>query len=189
MLLSKMKVFAFQIFPLFTLSTLILLFGCQTLQKAQMTKQEKIKKRITQKINKPNNIIPNYLWAEEETHKLVNQYRVSLGLAPLILKTTISEVARKHSGDMATGIVPIGHKKFEERIQQIRATFSVIASAENVAWNFSAREPCYTALRGWINSPGHQKNMVGNFNFTGIGVELANNGSYYFTQIFIQIPQ
>ena len=112
MLLSKMKVFAFQIFPVFTLSTLILFFGWQTLQKAQMTRQEKIKKRITQKINKPNNIIPNYLWAEEETHKLVNQYRVSLGLAPLTLKTKISEVARKHSEDMATGIVPIGHKKF-----------------------------------------------------------------------------
>ena len=122
-------------------------------------------------------------------HKLVNQYRASLGLNPLTLKATLSEVARQHSKDMATGIVPIGHKKFGERIQQIRTTFSVMSSAENVAWNFSSAEPCYTAFRGWINSPGHQKNMVGNFNLTGIGVELGNNGSYYFTQIFIQIPQ
>ena len=189
MLLSKMKVFASHVFFLFILSTFILLSGCQALREAQMIRQQKIQKQILQKISKSNNISPNYLWAEEETHKLVNQYRASLGLNPLTLKATLSEVARQHSKDMATGIVPIGHQKFGERIQQIRTTFSVMSSAENVAWNFSSAEPCYTAFRGWINSPGHQKNMVGNFNLTGIGVELGNNGSYYFTQIFIQIPQ
>ena len=189
MLLSKMKVFASHVFFLFILSTFILLSGCQALREAQMIRQQKIQKQILQKISKSNNISPNYLWAEEETHKLVNQYRASLGLNPLTLKATLSEVSRQHSKDMATGIVPIGHQKFGERIQQIRTTFSVRSSAENVAWNFSSTEPCYTAFRGWINSPGHQKNMVGNFNLTGIGVELGNNGSYYFTQIFIQIPQ
>ena len=183
-----MKVSTLHVVVSFILSPFILLSGCQSLRETQMMRQKKIKQQMIQKISRSKQISPNYLWAEEEVHKLVNQYRVSLELNPLVLNAGISEVARKHSKDMANGIVPIGHQGFRERIQQIRTTFSIAYSAENVAWNFSSIEPCYTAFRGWINSPGHQKNMVGSFSLTGIGVELGNNGSYYFTQIFIQLP-
>jgi len=42
------------------------------------------------------------------------------------------------------------------------------------------------AVKGWINSPGHQKNMVGDYNLTGIGIAKNNVGEYYFTQLFVK---
>jgi uncharacterized protein YkwD len=39
------------------------------------------------------------------------------------------------------------------------------------------------AVNGWIHSPGHQKNLVGNFNLCGIGVHKSNDGMIYLTQI------
>ena len=187
-LLSIVNVFAFHVIRLSILLPFLLFSGCQSLREAQMLRQKKIKQQMIQKISRLNKISPDYFWAEEEIHKSVNQYRVSLGLNPLTLNAEISEVAREHSNNMANVIVPFGHQGFRERVQQIRTTFSAVSSAENVAWNFSSLEPCYVAFRGWVNSPGHQKNMVGDFNLTGIGVELGDNGSYYFTQIFIRTP-
>jgi uncharacterized protein YkwD len=42
--------------------------------------------------------------------------------------------------------------------------------AENVASNQGYENPDNTAVKGWIKSPGHQQNMVGEFDLTGIGV-------------------
>ena len=38
------------------------------------------------------------------------------------------------------------------------------------------------ALEGWKNSPGHRKNLLGQFNFVGIGV-AERAGVFYFTQL------
>ena len=46
--------------------------------------------------------------------------------------------------------------------------------------------PGEKAVVGWINSPGHHKNIVGDFNLTGIGIAKNNEGKYYFNQIFIK---
>jgi len=37
---------------------------------------------------------------------------------------------------------------------------------------------------GWLNSPGHKKNIEGNFTLTGIGYARDHKGNIYFTQIF-----
>jgi uncharacterized protein YkwD len=39
---------------------------------------------------------------------------------------------------------------------------------------------------GWLRSPGHRRNIEGDFRLTGIGVATARNGMVYFTQIFIK---
>lgn len=57
--------------------------------------------------------------------------------------------------------------------------------AENVAYNQGHQNPDRVAVDGWIKSVGHQKNMVGNFNLTGVGVAKNAQGEYYFTQIFM----
>ena len=38
----------------------------------------------------------------------------------------------------------------------------------------------------WLNSPGHKRNIEGNFTLTGIGIAEADNGYLYFTQIFLR---
>ncbi len=39
---------------------------------------------------------------------------------------------------------------------------------------------------GWLHSPGHRRNIMGDFRLTGIGVAEAANGMIYFTQIFVK---
>jgi uncharacterized protein YkwD len=57
---------------------------------------------------------------------------------------------------------------------------------ENLAFMKGYPDPVSVAVKGWINSPGHQKNMVGDYNLTGIGIAKNNAGEYYFTQLFVK---
>ena len=122
---------------------------------------------------------------ELSVHDQVNQYRDSLGLASLDLNEDISKEARIHSQQMAQGNVPFSHDGFDQRIEAISSTLSYSSAAENVAYNQGYDDPVTVAVEGWINSPGHQKNMVGNFNLSGVGVAQNSTGEYYFTQIFV----
>lgn len=55
--------------------------------------------------------------------------------------------------------------------------------SENVAYNSGCGDPIETAVRGWINSPGHRKNMLATNDLCGIAVHLQG-GTYWFTQLF-----
>lgn len=123
---------------------------------------------------------------EQEVQKQINQYRAKQGLAELTLNNSISEQARKHSQNMASGAVGFSHDGFEERVEAIATKISYTSSAENVAYNQGYTDPATKAVKGWLNSPGHLQNIEGNYNQTGIGVAKNAQGEYYFTQIFIR---
>jgi uncharacterized protein YkwD len=112
----------------------------------------------------------------------VNQHRRSIGLAELQANSFISSVALGHSRDMLSGRTPFGHDGFRDRIEVIRKKLGPIhVAAENVASGpMSARE----VVDGWLHSPGHRRNIEGDFRLTGIGLAFAANGMIYFTQIF-----
>ncbi len=122
---------------------------------------------------------------ELSVHEQVNQYRASLGLNPLKLHQDISRAARFHSQQMAQGNVPFSHQGFEQRLEAISYSLPYSSAAENVAYNQGYDDPVTVAVQGWIDSSGHQKNMAGNFDTTGVGVAKNDAGEYYFTQIFI----
>ncbi|MEB3181224.1 MAG: CAP domain-containing protein, partial [Nostocaceae cyanobacterium] len=123
---------------------------------------------------------------EQAVFSQINQHRQSKGLAPLTLNATVSNQARQHSQNMAGGKVPFGHDGFEQRITTIRKEITVVSAGENVAFNRGASDPVKQAVTGWLNSPGHRRNIEGNFNLTGIGVSRNSKGEIYFTQIFIR---
>ncbi|NES83209.1 MAG: CAP domain-containing protein [Moorea sp. SIO2B7] len=123
---------------------------------------------------------------EQQVHRQVNQYRKSLNLPPLRLDSRISDQSRIHSQWMARGEVPFSHDGFNRRVREIGQNISYRSAAENVAFNQGHSDPATVAVKGWIKSPGHHKNMVGYFDLTGIGVSRNNKGEYYFTQIFIK---
>jgi uncharacterized protein YkwD len=116
--------------------------------------------------------------------RIVNQHRRSMGLSGLQANSFISSVALGHSRDMLTGRSPFGHDGFKDRINEIKARLGVIhVAAENVASGpMGAKE----VVDGWLHSPGHRRNIEGDFRLTGIGVATAGNGMVYFTQIFIK---
>ena len=114
--------------------------------------------------------------------RYVNAHRRSIGLRPLQANSYISSVALGHSRDMLTGRTPFGHEGFRDRIDLIRKQLGPLhVAAENVASGpMTARE----VVDGWLHSPGHRRNIEGDFRLTGIGVATARNGMIYFTQIF-----
>lgn len=113
----------------------------------------------------------------------INQYRHQHGLAPLKMDAKMSQEARTHSIDMAKHKIPFGHKYFQKRIAHLHQTIKNSgAGAENVAFNYKDAQD---VVRNWVKSPGHQRNIVGNYHVTGIGIARDKNGKIYFTQIFL----
>lgn len=125
---------------------------------------------------------------EQQIHQQVNQYRQSRNLPPLRLNSIISQEARKLSQAMATGEHTFSHDGFEQRVANIAKKLRYRSAAENLAYNYGQTDPATAAVKGWIGSPGHHLNMIGDFNLTGIGAAQNARGEYYFTQLFILEP-
>jgi len=118
---------------------------------------------------------------ETEILQFVNDDRKQHDLTPLQLNVMESSLAFKHSQDMATGKVKFGHDGFNSRAKSIQKSVGAVEVGENVASGpMNARE----VVDGWLNSPGHRKNIEGNFILTGIGYARDKKGNIYFTQIF-----
>jgi uncharacterized protein YkwD len=118
-------------------------------------------------------------------HAQINRYRQSRNLPPLAFDPTISAHAKAHSEAMAK-MSNLNHDGFNERLDSVAETINYKSAAENVAVNQGYPHPDLTAVQGWIDSPGHHQNIIGNYNLTGIGVAQNSKGEYYFTQIFVR---
>ncbi|EFA72353.1 Allergen V5/Tpx-1 related [Raphidiopsis brookii D9] len=120
---------------------------------------------------------------EKLVFEQINQYRVAQGLSKLTLNLNITKQARIHSQNMANGTVKFSHHGFEQRVKSIHLKYN--NAAENVAFNIGYNEPAKQAIIGWLNSPGHLRNIRGKFQLTGVGVAKNDKGEVYLTQIFI----
>jgi len=118
---------------------------------------------------------------ETDILKYVNEDRAAHGLSNLQINDMESSLAEKHSHDMASGKVKFGHDGFKSRAKAIQKALGSTEIGENVAeGSMTARE----VVDGWLHSPGHKKNIEGNFTTTGIGYAPDKKGDIYFTQIF-----
>ncbi|MBP1650345.1 MAG: hypothetical protein H6Q26_502 [Bacteroidetes bacterium] len=122
---------------------------------------------------------------QQEILYYTNKFRASQGKPPLLLDATCSGQAYKHSKAMATGATAFGHDGFEQRVDNLTTVFGRIpGAAENVAYgNLDAQQ----VVDGWIKSPGHRKNMLGDFDRIGIGSAHSSRDPriIFFTQVFI----
>ena len=124
---------------------------------------------------------------EKQTFVLVNEYRKSNFLAPLVWDDAIAKVARAHSKDMATGAVDFGHDGFRSRVNQLRNVMGGFQGAgENVLMTSDLTAVAKSAVAMWLRSPHHLANIRGDYNYSGLGVWQDKNGVVYFTQIFMK---
>ena len=93
----------------------------------------------------------------------------------------LHDIAMTHCVNMAEGRCPVGHDGFSERHKAVK--FYVRSFSENVAYNYGTADPVWAAVNGWINSPGHRKNMLAVNSICGIAV-YCHYGKFYFTQLF-----
>jgi uncharacterized protein YkwD len=121
---------------------------------------------------------------EAAIFEMVNSHRRSLQLPPLALDERLRALAREHSESMAAGIIPLGHRDFEARIETLGRPY--LRAAENAASNRGFVDPAASAVGRWISSPEHRRNIEGDFDLTGAGVAQSANGTYFFTQIFLK---
>jgi uncharacterized YkwD family protein len=135
----------------------------------------------------PNTTKPdsNIAALEKEVVNLVNAERAKAGLPALKNNTELSNVARLKSQDM------IDKKYFSHTSPTYGSPFNMMkkfgikysTAGENIASGYSTAK---AVVDGWMNSPGHRANILSK-SFTEIGVGLAksSNGTYYWTQMFI----
>lgn len=114
----------------------------------------------------------------------INEYRQQHGLPKLTMDNHLVREAKQHSNDMASHRMPFGHQDFTKRIARLHKQIKNSgAGAENVAYNY---KDARTVVQQWVRSPGHQRNIVGNYNLTGIGIARDRLGRIYYTQIFLR---
>ena len=123
---------------------------------------------------------------EAEFLRLINDYRVSKGLGPLVATRLLGQVAYDHSLDMAT------HAYFDHADQQGHSPFDRMRAAgyqggwmaENIA---AGNGNAAATFDQWKNSPGHDANMLGtHYKAIGIGRAHADGSPYgwYWTTDF-----
>jgi uncharacterized protein YkwD len=119
----------------------------------------------------------------EDILNYTNKFRRSKGLAALVIRDDLNAIARQHSADMAGGNTGFGHSGFNQRFNEARKKIKGFRTfAENVAYGASSGKEVVTL---WKNSPGHRRNMLGNYRYTGIGIAKDRRGHIYYTQVFV----
>lgn len=123
-------------------------------------------------------------------HSQVNAYRQAKGKSALQRHAGLDRMARQHSEFMRRnrgkfGSTSLTHYGFEERALNAQRTMSMGGVAENIATcSGSFGSPVNTLVAAWKGSSGHDKNMKGQWNATGIGVVVDDDGTVFATQIF-----
>lgn len=115
---------------------------------------------------------------------LINAEREKYGLRPLTYWEALTQEARKHSQNMAEGITKFGHDGFDYRVKAIRVLSAHVSMGENVAYSYGYKDPLKKAVEGWMDSPGHKENILGDYNETGMGIAFSKEGRCYSTQLF-----
>jgi uncharacterized protein YkwD len=99
----------------------------------------------------------------------------------------VAAVARYHSNNMVTynffsHIDPQGRRS-DKRADQLGVRWKDIS--ENIAW-VSGSDPATKVVRSWMQSAGHRENLLDpKLKESGIGLAIAPDGKYYFTQVFM----
>jgi len=122
---------------------------------------------------------------EGQVATLTNNERQARNLQPLTMDAQLSEIARLHSADMARRDY-FDHVNLEGESPADRATkrkYKWGAIGENIA----AGQPTpAVVVDGWMNSPGHRSNILGQYKRIGVGVvrKADGQGTPVWTQMF-----
>lgn len=138
---------------------------------------------------------PNVLTAltvldlERQAFQLINEKRQEQGLKPLEWNETVAKIARIHSQDMANNKF-FGHTGHDGSSVDDRADSIGLnkwrAIGENIAYNRGFAQPVEFAVERWMQSPKHKQNLLDDrWQESAIGIAVTQEGTYYFTQVFL----
>lgn len=155
------------------------------------TQEEITRPRIvsTGENRKPVNQSKQDFRLEREVFDLINEQRLRVGLKTLEWSDEVAAMARLHSENMAKFSF-FSHTDLDGLMVNDRADALGIkrwrAIGENIAYNRGYENPAASAVERWMQSPGHRDNLLNNrWKESGIGIAVTENGTYYFTEVFI----
>lgn len=125
---------------------------------------------------------------EDRIAKRINQIRQQEGLDPLQPNQQLAQVARDYSQQMAnqnffSHTSPQGETP-AERVRSAGLHYRMVG--ENLFKATNVSSPVPAAVEGWMNSPGHRRNILqSGYTRTGVGVWRDQN-TYYVTQLFMR---
>ena len=122
---------------------------------------------------------------ENEVVRLVNVQRSRNGLAPLLVNSNLSRIARLKAQDM------INKRYFSHYSPTYGSPFEMMqafgirfySAGENIAMGQTTAS---TVMNSWMNSTGHKANILSvNFKEIGVGSARDSSGRLFWTQMFI----
>jgi uncharacterized protein YkwD len=126
---------------------------------------------------------------EQQCLDEINRVRRRNGLQRLTFSEELLPIARAYSRRMAEQNFfshddPEG-RSVKERVEEADIKWRMVG--ENLAYSNGYVNPVAASLHGWMNSPGHRANILApDFNLTAVGVWIREDGTVYFTEIFLK---
>ena len=123
---------------------------------------------------------PPIAFSSASAERAVNEYRQKHGLTPVRTDPTVVQVAQEQSDAMAKQ-----HRLEHDAAGDFGARTKVIRGAKSAAENIAyGRSDFQRTLQQWINSPGHNKNLLmRSGKRMGVGVASSSKGVPYWTFI------
>jgi uncharacterized protein YkwD len=127
---------------------------------------------------------------EEAVFRSVNQARVEKSLPPLQENPQVQQIARRHSEDMAARHF-FGHLNpdGQDVVDRLRAqgVKEFTAAGENIFIAKKVTDPAQVAVRDWLNSPNHRRNLLNpRYTAGGVGISQGEKGTIYITQVYLE---
>lgn len=124
---------------------------------------------------------------EKDVFHMINAERRKKGLSQLAWNDRAAKTARQHSKNMMQQGF-FSHRGKDGSLVGTRATRLGVqwqGIGENLVYFRNYQDPAEFAVKSWMNSSGHKKNILAqNWIETGIGAVVADDGTYFLTQVF-----
>jgi uncharacterized protein YkwD len=124
---------------------------------------------------------------EQQIFRMVNDARNENQAPQLCWKEELASEARRHAGNMVA-------RRFFSHDDPKRGEISKRLDTSGINWNRCAENiyreqgldnPAEDAVKEWLQSPGHRRNMLDRgFADTGVGVAVQPDGTIYVVQVF-----
>jgi len=127
----------------------------------------------------------------DQLHRSLNDWRRSRGEAPLASHDGLQRLAQAHCefmarnrGKFSLGSENITHYGFEQRSFYAQKRFGMGTVSENVAAGTMRANIIGELTAAWTSSNKHSYNLKQDWDASGLGVYVSDDGMVYATQIF-----
>lgn len=127
----------------------------------------------------------------DQVYDGINAERISAGKSILIRDSQMDSLAAAHNAYLIGqanpgGVIDVNHDNAQARANANAARgFTKYGENTGGIRGYATSVVASTFVEGWVNSPGHFQNIIGDFTHTGVAVSVdTRDGTIYSTQIF-----